>query len=183
MPKLFAVYLGGNAAGSNIELHDVQFVVGETIEETYGDLLRQWYGVPDGLHLDSYMPLEVVDGHRVTLSRTKKAHRNALFFVNLGAYRPGVFGEYHANKFIVAMDAAAVKQRARAELMQNWGSPVHKDDLFELDECVKVSAQGWHIHLEPADEPRNPQPINGYHVIPQSLIDAFKARARSRDVL
>ena len=61
MPRLFAVYLGGNAAGSNIELHDVQFVVGETIEGTYLDLLRLWYGLPDGLHLDSYLPLEVVE--------------------------------------------------------------------------------------------------------------------------
>jgi hypothetical protein len=161
MPKLFAVYLGGNAAGSNIELHDVQFVVGETIEDTYNDLLNLWFGIPDGLHLDSYMPLEVVDGHRVNLSFTKKTNENSLFFVNLGAYRPSVFGEDHANKFIVANDTATVKRRARSELMQDWGSPVHTDDLFELDECVEVIAKGWNIHLEPTQEPQNLHPVNG----------------------
>ncbi len=30
--KLFAVYLGGRAPGANIELHDVVFIVGPTIE-------------------------------------------------------------------------------------------------------------------------------------------------------
>lgn len=33
--KLFAVYLGGRADRCNIELHDVVFVVGSCIEETY----------------------------------------------------------------------------------------------------------------------------------------------------
>ena len=33
--KLFAVYLGGRAPKANIELHDVVFVVGESIEQTY----------------------------------------------------------------------------------------------------------------------------------------------------
>jgi hypothetical protein len=180
MPKLFAVYLGGRAFGSNIELHDVQFAVGETITDTYEDLLGSWYGIPDGLHLDSYMPLEIVDGHRVSLSPKKQdkkqEHEKSLFFVNLGAYRPGVFGEYHASKFIVASDAATVKQRAKAELMQDWGSPVHKDDLFELDECLQVNARGWHIHLEPTRELENLCPINGYHIIPKDVVAAFKAR-------
>ena len=102
MPKLFAVYLGGAAPGSNIELHDVQFVVGETIEDTYQDLLKLWYGLPESLHLDSYVALEVVDGRRVSLSRTGTDGGDRLFFVNLGAYREGVFGEFHANRFVVA---------------------------------------------------------------------------------
>jgi hypothetical protein len=176
MPKLFAVYLGGTAQGSNIELHDVQFVVGETIEDTYEELLRLWYGMPEGLHLDSYMALEVVDGHRVVLSRTQIVQDKALYFVNLGAYRPGVFGEYHANKFIVAGDAVKVKRRAKAALMQGWGSAVHTDDLFALDECVRVAAQGWCIALEPTDEAELLDPVNGYHLIPKDVVEAFLAR-------
>jgi hypothetical protein len=179
-PKLFAVYLGGNAKGSNIELHDVQFVVGNTIEDTYDTLLDLWYGIPDGLHLDSYMPLEVVDGHRVTLSQEKQNTDNEtgkrLYFINLGAYQPGVFGEAHANKFMVASDAPTVKARAKAELMQNWGSPVHKDDLFELDDCVEIAAPGWHIHLEPTDESETLDPVNGYHIVPKDVVAAYKAR-------
>ena len=177
MPRLFAVYLGGNAAGSNIELHDVQFVVGETIEGTYLDLLRLWYGLPDGLHLDSYLPLEVVDGYRVSLSRDGAVGRDRLFFVNLGAYRAGVFGEHHASAFMVDRDAAAVKRRAKADLLQGWDS-LHTDDLFALDECVEVTVSGWRVQLAPTDEPDVLQPVNGYHPIPQDVVDAFKAGRR-----
>ncbi|WP_349678192.1 DUF1543 domain-containing protein, partial [Idiomarina abyssalis] len=33
--KLFLVYVGGTAPGANIELHDVRFVVGKRMEDTY----------------------------------------------------------------------------------------------------------------------------------------------------
>ena len=36
--KLFAVYLGGSAPKANIELHDVVFVTGFSLEETYSKL-------------------------------------------------------------------------------------------------------------------------------------------------
>jgi len=32
--KLFLVYVGGTAPGANIELHDIRFVVGQSMEET-----------------------------------------------------------------------------------------------------------------------------------------------------
>jgi len=174
MPKLFAVVLGGRARGCNVELHDVQFAVGETIEETYPDLLRLWFGAPDGLHLDSYMPLEVVDGFRVTVSPLDVEGDQKLFFVNLGAYRAGVFGEDHANTFIVAASPAIARQRAKAELMQGWGSPVHHDNLLDIDDCLEVCAKGWSILLEPTAEPPTARPVNGYHPIPKSVVAAFK---------
>ena len=177
MPKLFAVYLGGSAPGSNIELHDVQFVVAERIEAAYPDLLRLWYGLPDSLHLDSYMALEVVDGHRVSLSRAGAPGERRLYFVNLGAYQAGVFGEHHAITFMVDTDAAAVKRRAKAELLAGWDE-LHTDDLFELDGCAEVTAQGWRVHLEPTDEPTVLRPVNGYHPIPKPVIEAFKAGQR-----
>ena len=42
--KLFAVMLGGTAPGANTELHDAVFAVGDTIESTYEQLMRQWFG-------------------------------------------------------------------------------------------------------------------------------------------
>ncbi len=44
MKKLFACYLGGRVQGCHIEMHDVQFSVGETIEECYEDLRKKWVG-------------------------------------------------------------------------------------------------------------------------------------------
>ena len=45
--------LGGRTDRSLIELHDVRFVAGRCIEDTYSELRRQWFGRRRGLHLDS----------------------------------------------------------------------------------------------------------------------------------
>ena len=51
---LFLVVLGGRAKKANIELHDVRWVVGSKIEDTYDALRKDWFGSPRGLHIDSY---------------------------------------------------------------------------------------------------------------------------------
>jgi hypothetical protein len=38
--KLFAIYVGGELEGANIELHDMRFVVAPSIGETYDELRR-----------------------------------------------------------------------------------------------------------------------------------------------
>ncbi len=48
MNKLFIVYLGGSAPKANIELHDIQFVVGNTIEDTFEQLRSNWFGTVKG---------------------------------------------------------------------------------------------------------------------------------------
>ena len=41
---LFLVVLGGRAEMANVELHDVRWVVGSKIEDTYDVLRRDWFG-------------------------------------------------------------------------------------------------------------------------------------------
>ncbi len=43
-PCLFLVVLGGRTDRSLIELHDVRFVAGRRIEDTFPALRRQWFG-------------------------------------------------------------------------------------------------------------------------------------------
>lgn len=62
--KLFAVYLGGRIAKCNTELHDVVFVAGTHIEATYEQAMDKWFGDLPRLHLDSWVELRIVDGHR-----------------------------------------------------------------------------------------------------------------------
>jgi hypothetical protein len=138
--KLFAVTLGGRAAKCNTELHDVVFVTGEAIEGTYAQLLALWFGMPEGLHLDSWIVLDIVDGYRIGLSEVRVEQPERLYFANLGAYRDGEFAEIHANKFLVAENVKAAKQRAKAELLQGWPGRVHTDDLYEVDSCVEIRA-------------------------------------------
>lgn len=175
--KLFAVYLGGRAPKCNTELHDVVFVVGETIEDTYEQLMDKWFGDPLRLHVDSWLELEFVDGYRVVLRPEPSAREERLYFINLGAYRPGEFTELHANAFLVARDERTVKARAKRALLQG-AHAVHTDDLYDVDDCIEVAhVDGHFVHLEPSDEVTRHEPNNGYHIIPKRVVREY---ARSR---
>jgi hypothetical protein len=185
-PKLFAAYLGGRAPKCNTELHDVVFVVGTSIEDTYERLLELWFGSAEGLHIDSWMEVSVIDKHRVMLYRAAVAPKEAispseavapsnkkLFFVNLGAYADGQFTELHANALVVATSEREVKTRAKSELLLGKVA-VHTDDLFDIDDCLEItSVDGYQVVLEPADEDAPLIPNNGYHIIPKPIIDAY----------
>ena len=41
---LYLVVLGGKAKKANIELHDVRWVVGSKIEDTFDTLRKSWFG-------------------------------------------------------------------------------------------------------------------------------------------
>jgi hypothetical protein len=182
MPRLFAVLLGGNCRPrSNTELHDVVFVAGETLEDTHDDLLEAWFGTPEGLHVDAWVSLDHVDGHRVTLQREPAAGEARLYFVNLGGYLPRELQERHANTFVVATSPAEAKRRARTALLQDHVS-VHTDDLHDVDDCLEIGqASGWHVRLEPAaGHGEDLQVHNGWMPLPEETIAAFVAR-RSQD--
>lgn len=174
--KLLAVYLGGRAERCNTELHDVVFVVGESIEATYEQLMDKWFGNPLRLHIDSWMELHVVDGHSVSLQSTPDASGKKLYFINLGAYQPGEFTELHANTFLVASSTAEVKQRAKSTLLRGTQS-LHTDDLYDVDDCLEIAeVNGLQIHLEPTSESATLDPQNGYHVIPREIVAAYAER-------
>jgi hypothetical protein len=179
--KLLAVMLGGTAPGANTELHDTVFAVGETIESTYEQLMGQWFGSLRGVHIDSWLPLEVVDGHRVLLRADAPAPGDPkLWFVNLGAYRHGRFGELHEVAFLVAATADQVKARARAALLADEHEP-HTDDLHEIDDILQVTGgAGLHVHLVPvvgAAPPPLPAPVNGWHPLPEGVIAAYALKS------
>jgi len=174
--RLFAVYLGGRAPKCNTELHDVVFVVGAAIEQTYERLMDKWFGDPLRLHLDSWIELQIVDGHRLVLRPEPSQAAKKLYFINLGAYLPGQFTELHANAFAVAASEQDVKQRAKGELLQGMQS-VHTDDLFDVDDCLEVTeVDGHHIHLEPTADSQPFAPTNGFHVIPAGVVSAYAAK-------
>lgn len=177
--KLFAVYLGGRAPRCNTELHDVVFVVGETIESTYGQLMSKWFGTPEGLHIDSWIELRVVDGYRVILSKARSNAEKKLFFINLGAYIPGEFTEAHANAFLVAGSDREVKLRAKEQLLRGLRT-VHTDDLYDLDDCLEVSeVDGYRVVVEPSSELVAWEPNNGYHIIPKRFVREFMKQRSS----
>ena len=69
---LFLVVLGGRAHKANFELHDVRWVVGPKIEDTFNVLRKNWFGSINGLHIDSFKKIEHIDGYKINLQNLKK---------------------------------------------------------------------------------------------------------------
>lgn len=172
-PKLFAVYLGGRADRCNIELHDVVFVVGFCIEETYPLLAKKWFGNLNHFHIDSYFHLKNVDGYEIELSKNPPTHSSSkkLYFINLGAYKPHEFTEYHQSAFYVAEDAPEAIRRAKSELCQGLQT-IHKDDLvildhvsqsFDVDDVLEIeNVDEYFISLKHSSSQEHTLPVSAY---------------------
>ncbi len=76
---LFMAYVGGHAGSANIELHDLRFVAGHGIEDTFPALRLQRFGEPQSLHLDSYVEVRNVDGYCVLLTENPVAQQARLY--------------------------------------------------------------------------------------------------------
>jgi hypothetical protein len=151
--KLFMFYVGGDCGNANVELHDVRFSIGESPEDCFDDLRRQWWGEPKSLHLDCWGAVEQADGYDIELSATPPASaQDKLFFVNLGGYDPSEFTELHQNVLIVAADEVAAKAKAKAQIT-GWRKP-HRDRLFEIEKVLDLTASMehhfYHLVLSPA---------------------------------
>lgn len=177
--RLIACVLGGTAPRARVELHDVAFAVGDSLEAVHGQLLDQWFGDPRGLHVDAWCFVDGVAGYRVHLAERPPGNGLGLYFVNIGGYRRGEFGERHAWGLFGASDKPEAKARAKDALLQGFES-IHKDDLHDVDECLQVGrAAGWHVHLTPDAAAVDPVVTNGYFPLPKATVDAWLARRAS----
>ena len=165
--KLYAVLTGGHHPRANIEVHDLRFVVGESLEATVPALRAGWWGKPASLHIDGYAELTGIDGWQVDLAQGHAPSPPArrLWFVNLGGYTPGLFGEQHNYLFLVGGDKAEIWRRARA-LSPEWTGR-HKDNLVSVDEVIDIAGllepQGWHIRLDtPSTGAAAPRIVSDY---------------------
>lgn len=162
--KLFAVYLGGRAPRSNIELHDVVFVVGSSLADTYPKLKQKWFGSPEKIpHVDSYIELTHADGFQINLTQ-ENVNRDGykLYFINFGAYTENLFGEVHQSAFYVAKNKAEATRKAEKELCVGM-IQTHVDDhlevdgliefnKFDIDDVIEIeNIDGYHLELMPSE--------------------------------
>ncbi len=162
--KLFAVYVGGDIKGANIELHDMRFVVAETIEDTYEELQKQWWGSPESLHIDCWSELIQADGYRITLKPEPYNGSEKLYYVNLGGYDGKDFAEIHKNAFVIAVTESKAKVRA-LKSVRHWDA-FHKDEMYQAEQAFSLNDQAeehkLHIHLEKIED-ENPAPFICYY--------------------
>ena len=162
---LFLVVLGGRALKANVELHDVRWVVGPKIEDTFNVLRKNWFGSIDGLHIDSFKKIEHVDGYKINLKNSEKnklknkqslnqmkPDRN-LWFVNIGGYDPSSMQEKHEFGLVVASSSVEAKNKAKSKWLSGFRKK-HKDDIASLntliscDDCQLIKNIGsWEIQL------------------------------------
>ena len=151
IPKLFAIYVGGEHPRANIEVHDIRFVVAPTIEATYDSLRAQWWGRPGSLHIDGWAEIDQADGYRISLRPEPFEGPARLYYVNLGGYDDEDFVERHRNVFVVADTLVGAKSRA-LKRARGWTAP-HRDDLYEAEQAFALDEAAGearlHIHLEP----------------------------------
>lgn len=145
---LFVVMLGGKHPRAKIEVHDVLFVVGDTLADTYGQLREGWFGSPRGVHVDSWMAVEGVEGWKVELSPLAPAPgAPRLYFINLGGYEAGAFGEAHRYGLVVARDPREAKAKGKAQMPRAWAQ-AHTDAVLDVDDCLPIDrVDGRYVHL------------------------------------
>lgn len=145
---LFVVMLGGKHPRAKIEVHDVVFAVADSLEAAYPQLRQGWFGHPAGLHIDSWMRVDGVEGWKVELSPfAPLPGAPRLYFINLGGYESRSFGEAHHYVLVVAQNKAEAKSKGKRLMLANWAKP-HTDALMDVDDCLPIDeVSGRYIHL------------------------------------
>lgn len=147
MPQLYMFSLGGNAGKSNIEVHDIQFVAADSVDQAIPFLREAWFGDADKLHLDGYQVIRWVDGFDVVLKPEVATTDEKLWFVNVGGYAPHTLAELHDFDLFIAPTAEEAKAQALARLLVG-SQQQHKDNLKEVDgHLLLETLQGYHVHL------------------------------------
>lgn len=147
MKKIFVIGIGGGNSKANIEVHDVQLVVAETIEETFATLKEAWYG--EKLHLDEYKALIGADGYEIQLKDQPSSSELSLFFVNMGGYLKETFGEQHAYGFYVAETEKEAKEKAKNEMLKHTNNS-HVDGVFKVEDRIRFAdGKSAYLHLTP----------------------------------
>ena len=167
---LFLVVLGGRAKKANVELHDVRWVIGSKIEDTYDSLRRDWFGMREGLHIDSFKKINYVDGYKINLKNienkklknnkipNEKITKKNLWFVNIGGYDPSSMQEKHEFGLVIASNKLEAKNKAKSKWLIGHEKK-HKDDmasieiLISCDNCELIKKIGnWKIELIPDND-------------------------------
>ena len=140
------------------------------IQDTYDTLRKDWFGSPQGLHIDSYKKIRYIDGYKIILKnfendkinknqladRTK--HQKNLWFVNIGGYDPSSMQEKHEFGLVIASNKLEAKNKAKSKWLIGYEKK-HKDDMASIeilitcDNCELIKKIGnWKIELIPDND-------------------------------
>ena len=151
MKKLFMISLGGKAPGANIEVHDVQFVVGDSIDTVIPAIREQWYGIDLKLHMDSYMEIKGADGFAITLTEEVNKEDTRLFFAYLGGYKAVHTQEIHDVRLLVCGSEREAKGLA-FKLEGFDFTQTHVDSVVDVEKkLLSDDGKTYYLELTPTE--------------------------------
>lgn len=149
--KLFVAFLGARIVTRMFKQHQYFFCICSSFDELKIEAEKYW--LESGmscLHIDTYMCLEQICGHKVIIRDEQTSSRKAidepekqLFLINLGGYLAGVLEEQHKKLWIVAINEEEAKVLARRdsffnEMLQDEHCRPRIDDVIYVNTAVKV---------------------------------------------
>jgi hypothetical protein len=157
--KLYMIQIGFRLPGMNTEGHDTLFVIAESQVEAYKMLkAKRAYAQ----HVDTCLEVHQVEDQEVLVTSAPHEQDLKLWFLNLGGYRPGQFGEVHKCLLLTGKTLDEVKKKAKQDaffteegLVTDPKASPHIDDKHCLDDgiddvlCVSNSLEGYGIELRP----------------------------------
>ncbi len=171
--NLYAIYLGWRIGACHIEMHDVVFSVGDTIESCYEDIQSKWVWGDTSCHIDAFLILKYINWYEVLLSKEAPiAQSDRLYFVNAWWYQQEKFGENHEIGFYVAKNQTQATELALQQLL-SWQSKVHRDDIYDIDDCISIEkVNDYYIHLVPTAKTQDFEPMYcGYGLLTKNLTE------------
>lgn len=165
--NLFMVLVGCKPSGRFTEQHDIFFGAGKKLVDLKSDLIDFWPEVQGDLHVDAWRCVRFVDNYEVKLETFPQVERPVnLYFINLGGYKPGYFGEPHFMMLVAAINKAeAIKRAKETEFYTSMGFPgavshiddkyaLDVDDIYELEEVLNPNFKSrFYIHLNEVQNP------------------------------
>lgn len=139
--KLYMLLLGCKPAGRYTEQHDVFFGIAASLKELVPQINAAWPEAKGNIHIDAWREITSVNGYDVSVSE-KTPHigtpdARALFFLNLGGYKPGEFEEFHYKMIVAAKDESEAIQLAKQTAFYKHtgfkGAASHIDDKYSVD--------------------------------------------------
>lgn len=129
--NLYMISLGGKVEPANIEVHDVQFIAANDIDNSIETLKKIWYGEPQSLHMDSHKHISSTNGYSVKLSKSKSDQNLKLYFIYLGKYDESNTQELHYVDLVVARNEKDAKTKALRPDRQPSGT--HVDAVVDVE--------------------------------------------------
>lgn len=139
MNYLYMIILGCRPAGRLIEQHDVFFGIAPSLKALIPAMKRAWPEAKGVMHIDAWRRVTQVGNFSIQVRPGAATQQSgqALFFINLGGYKPGEFEEFHYKLLAVAANKGLAIQQAKQTAFYKHtgfkGAESHVDDKYGVD--------------------------------------------------